>query len=80
MSAPCPTCRLEVEHIVKLEHAIKRLRVLQREHHGLRLNLIRDVKARRKAKKRRDENRCEHRTAIRDLAVHLPEHAEGRAA
>jgi hypothetical protein len=80
VTGPCPTCRIEVEHIIKLEHAIKRLRVLQRVHRGLRLNLVRDVKARRKAKERHAENRCEHRQHIRALAEHLPTHAERRAA
>jgi hypothetical protein len=81
MTGQCPTCRIEVEHIIKLELAIKALRPKARAHRGgHRIEYFRNIEARRKAKERRTENRCEHRDAIRTLAVHLTEHAERRAA
>jgi hypothetical protein len=80
VTTPCATCRHDVLHLVALTRAIDTLRIGARTHHGLRLELIRNVKARRAAKQRYADHLAEHRAAIRDLAAHLMDHAEGRAA
>lgn len=81
MTGPCPTCRHAVVHIERLRQEIEALRPQSRIHRGLRVELVRYVKARRAAKDRHKRHkRDEHRAAIRTLAVHLSEHAERRAA
>lgn len=82
---PCEQCRREVDHLVALDIAITGLRSKARFHRGARVDLIHFVKAARKVARghrrhRREDHLEQHRAAIRSLAQHLTDHAEGRAA
>jgi hypothetical protein len=78
MTTPCATCRHDVLHLDALNRVIEELRAAAHAHRGLRVILIRHVKARRKAKQRYKDHLREHGIAISAFAAHLTEHAEGR--
>jgi hypothetical protein len=81
VTGPCPTCRQEVEHLIALNHAITDLRAKHRTHRSVRGVLAHFIDTAGKVARRHRQHRLdEHRAAIRDLAQHLTDHAEGRAA
>lgn len=85
MSAPCPTCRHYVIHIHELGQVITALRIGATRHRGLHSRLMNHVRVTRRIRAlldrhRRDDGCDQRRTAIRELADHLTDHAEKRAA
>jgi hypothetical protein len=81
MTAPCPTCRQEIEHLIALDRAIHDLRAKHRTHRSIHTVLAEHITAAGKAARRHRKHRHdEHRAAIRSYANHLATHAERRAA
>jgi hypothetical protein len=73
VTAPCATCRQEIEHLIALDRAIHDLRAKHRTHRSVRSVLAEHITAAGKAARRKHRH-DEHR------ADHLATHAERRAA
>lgn len=80
MTGPCPTCRHYVLHLHTLGATIARLRVAATAHPGLHGRLMHHITVGRRIRAKLAACRTQHRAGIGELATHLTEHTEGRAA